>query len=435
MVPISPPETLFTLIEEALDKDLVVATYYLGASGSRSLLETAKRFAVGQTLGTWLDVPGIDNRMRQKHLGRIINVYEIPPRELAEYTESVGRDNPNRCSILQVGFPFMNFESSLTMLMTTVLGNDASTAVQAKLLDLAFPRRYVEQFRGPRLGLAGVRESTGVKEGPVLLNMIKPCTGYDPRTGADLFERVAMAGVDIVKDDELLGGPAFSPVTERVRLYKEAARHVFEKTGRKVKYFPNVSGALGTMLDTARRAVALGADGIMFNFVYGGLDTLAALAGDPEINVPIMVHYAGAGSLFEGATCGISSMLLLGKLPRLAGADIVHCASPYGGYPYLPDRCVSLVHTMRAELRGLKPVFPAVGGAITPGNAFRLVRELGEDIILAVGGSIQGHPQGPIAGVNALRAAIEASLSGVSLDEAALNYPELDQALKLWGRA
>lgn len=36
--------------------------------------------------------------------------------------------------------------------------------------------------------------------------MIKPCTGYTPEVGAKLFFEAAAGGVDIIKDDELIGG-------------------------------------------------------------------------------------------------------------------------------------------------------------------------------------------------------------------------------------
>ena len=66
------------------------------------------------------------------------------------------------------------------------------------------------------------------------------------------------------------------------------------------------------------------------------------LADDPAIAVPIMGHLAFAGALSarpaDGRQLRTSS---LGKLPRLAGADVVVYPSPYGTLPVLALRSTS----------------------------------------------------------------------------------------------
>ena len=76
---------------------------------------------------------------------------------------------------------------------------------------------------------------------------------------------------------------------------------------------------------------------------------------------------------------------------------------------------------------------PAVGSSITPQLIPRLMRELGNDIVIAAGGSVQGHPQGAKAGGDALRQAVDATLAGVSLKEYAADHAELAAALAAWG--
>ncbi len=61
----------------------------------------------------------------------------------------------------------------------------------------------------------------------------------------------------------------------------------------------------------------------MVNYVATGLPVLRALAEDPEINVPILAHMDVAGAFHMSPQFGMSSHIMLGKLARLAGADIV----------------------------------------------------------------------------------------------------------------
>ena len=62
---------------------------------------------------------------------------------------------------------------------------------------------------------------------------------------------------------------------------------------------------------------------------------------------------------------------------------------------------------------GLKPAFPIVGGGVKPGVVHRYLEDLGTDIILASGGAIKGHPQGPAAGVWAMYQAIDSYMTGI----------------------
>ena len=41
-----------------------------------------------------------------------------------------------------------------------------------------------------------------------------------------------LGGIDLIKDDELLGNPSYCPLTERIRAYNQASRAAFEETGK-----------------------------------------------------------------------------------------------------------------------------------------------------------------------------------------------------------
>ena len=108
-------------------------------------------------------------------------------------------------------------------MLTTLLGNDASTSVRAKLLELFIPPTLASLYPGPGFGIEGLRQLTGVERRPLLLNMIKPCIGFTPEEGARIFYQTALGGVDFIKDDELLGNPSFCPLETRVRAYIQAS--------------------------------------------------------------------------------------------------------------------------------------------------------------------------------------------------------------------
>ncbi|WHH57125.1 RuBisCO large subunit C-terminal-like domain-containing protein [Petroclostridium sp. X23] len=419
-------DQLFCLNEEIRQKEYVLATYYIELDKDSDIIAKASSMAVGQTVGTWVPVPGITDEMRDNHMGRVVNVIDLPPYELSSQVADI------KCTyLIQIAFPAVNFGAQFPMMLTTLLGNDASTSAQVKLVDLQLTESFASQFGGPNFGIEGIRNLAGEKSRPLILNMIKPCIGFSPEVGAKIFYETAMGGVDLIKDDELLGNPDFCPVVERVKAYNSASKAAYEKTGKRVIYIPNITDSVDRVLDHAKRAVEAGAKVLMINFATVGYSMLHTLA--KTVNVPILGHYAGAGMFYEGIHSGMSSPLAVGKLPRLAGADIVMINTPYGGYPLRYQKYIQTVQALSLPYYKIKPTMPSVGGGVHPGITERYIKELGTDIILSPGGAIHGHPEGAAAGVRAMRQAIDAVMNGIALDEAAKEHSELFAAIKLWG--
>jgi 2,3-diketo-5-methylthiopentyl-1-phosphate enolase len=237
----------------------------------------------------------------------------------------------------------------------------------------------------------------------------------------------------VIKDDELLGNTSFSAMLDRVSAYRRAADEVYEQTGHRAAYCPNITDRPEKTVENARRAQELGASMVMINGVTAGLGVIQAVAEDPVVTIPILAHYAGTGTLVENPRAGISSPLLLGKLNRLAGADVAMFGSVYSTYPLLREKYLRTAQFQTMPLYDLKPTMPSVGGGIHPVSAARIIEDLGFDVMLAVGGAIQGHPGGTEAGGWAMRAAIDAMVECVPLAEKAKEHPELRTALELWG--
>ena len=416
---------LYSLPENIREKDYIVATYYISLEKDVDIVKKASSLAIGQTIGTWVPVPGITDELREKYMGKVIQIFDIPSLDLS--TQINGEE---RQYLIQIAYPTANFTPDFPLLITALLGNDASTSAQVKLIDIEFPKAYAESFSGPRYGIDGIRRITGVKDRPLLLNMIKPCTGLTPEEGAGIFYQTALGEVDMIKDDELLGSPGYSKAYDRVKAFKKAAEAAYEKTGRRVLYLANVTDGSSTIMDTIEKVIEAGAEAVMVNFAAVGYSMLMQIAR--TVDVPILAHLAGAGMFYEGIQSGMSSPLAVGKLTRLAGADTVMVNTPYGGYPMLHQKYMQIIQQLTLPLYNIKPVMPSIGGGVHPGMVEKYMKELGNDMILAAGGAVQGHPMGAAAGANAMMQAIKAVMAGIPVEEAAKEKEELSAALKLW---
>jgi len=421
--------TLFIMPESINTEEHVIATYLIETKPEVDILNWAFSISIEQTTGTWVPVPEETPEVRQKYAGKIIGIYEIP-----HYEFELPAGLKSRSYVINIAFPWVNFGAQIPMLLSTVIGN-ISMMGRLKLLDLHFPHSFVQGFKGPKFGIAGIRKLLDIPERPLLNNMIKPCTGFPPEVGAKLFYEVAAGGGDIIKDDELLADPSFCPLEKRVKMYMEAERRAYEEKGERTLYTVNITDSANKVLDNAKRAIDAGANALMLNYLTAGISTLQALAEDPEINVPILAHLDFAGVLYESPFSGVSSTLVLGKLPRLAGADIVVYPNPHGKFPFLRDRYLQIALTLRAPFYEMRTVFPMPGGGVHQGAVPLLVKELGTDCIIGAGGAIHGHPTGPKAGARSFRQAIDAVMAGIPLEQAAQEHPELQSAVQTWGIA
>ncbi len=420
-------ESLPIALPDGVDyEEYVIGTYLVSFPKAIPVPQLAPALAIEQSTGTWVPVPGETPEVRRKHVAKVIGVYEVP-----DYEWMVPPEVGERRYIIQVAFPEINFGEQIPMLLTTVVGN-ISMAGRLKVLDIRFPKKYVAGFQGPKFGIPGIRKLLGVQGRPLLNNMIKPCTGYPPEVGVELFRAAALGGCDIIKDDELLANASFCQIEARVKLYMEAERQVYEETGEHTLYTVNVTDEVPKVFENARRAVELGCNAIMVNYLATGFPVLRTLAEDPAINVPILAHMDVAGALYAAEWHGISSHLVMGKLPRLAGADIEVFPAPYGKAPVLPEKFQRVAQNLTFPLYQLKPTFPMPSGGITPKMVPQVMRDLGPDIVIGSGGGIHAHPQGPVAGAKAFRQAIQATMEGRSLEDAAKEYPELKVALETW---
>lgn len=406
--------------------ELIHATYIMKAPAGISAEAAAKKLAVGQTTGTWVNVPGVTERMRREHEGRVIRVVEVPSVDVAP----PGSAGPSYV-LVTIGVPAANVGGDIPTLVTTVLGNDASTSVLAKLVELELPRAFHEAAGGPKFGLDGVRELTGVTDRPLLLSMIKPCIGMTIEASAEVFRETALGGADIIKDDEVLTHTTNSSPAERVRAFQVEAQRVFHETGRTVPYAVNITGRPDRMLEDAKACAEEGASALMINYAATGYGAMQMIRD--VTNVPVLGHFAGSGPVIESPDSGMVGAIATGQLPRVAGADMAMILTPWGGYPLSEHTYRQTVSALRAPVPGLKATLPLIGGGVHPGMVEKYVSDLGYDIALSPGGGVHGHPHGSRAGAMAMRQAIDAVVSGRSITEAALEHAELTVALDAFG--
>lgn len=408
--------------EVAFDDDYVIATYQAKVKTS-NIEKLAMAIADEQTTGTWIKV-GADSMEKTRRFGsRLVALYEVP-----DIGCDYQSDEPPMY-IIQIAYPMANFSTSMSALMTILFGNISASGM-IRLIDVAFPKKFIAQFQGPKFGVQGMRDVLGAPERPLLNAMIKPNIGWTPDEGADLFYKACKGGVDVIKDDELmLADSAFCPLVERVTKFMAAEKRVFEETGEHSLYAVNISDETAKVRDNAYRVLEAGGNCLMVNVYTTGFDTLKMLADDPNINVPILAHVNFAGTMASSTYTGIAAPLLVGKITRLAGGDFQINGHPFGKFPVSYKLFYRCFKFFTQPWWNIKPMMYACSGGTTQLAVEKIVKAVGTDVMLAAGGGVHGHPDGSEAGAKSMRQAIDAAMAGIPVVEYAKTHAELARML------
>lgn len=395
----------------------LIATYIL-KDIKGSPLKKAEEIALGLTVGSWTDLPVLEQSQLQKHKGKVVSVEEISGTE--------GE------ALVKIAYPHLNFSADIPAILTTVFGK-LSLDGKVKLIDLEFPEVLKKSFPGPRFGVNGIREKLNVYNRPLLMSIFKGVIGRDINYLADQLSSQALGGVDIVKDDEILFENHLTPMEERILVGKKVLTYTFESTGHRTLYAVNLTGRSSQLKEKARKAAELGADLLLFNVFAYGLDLLQELREDEEIGLPIMAHPAVSGAFLSSNHYGFSHSLILGKILRYAGADLSLFPSPYGSVALEKEKTISIKQELLKEDAFYKQAFPVPSAGIHPGLVPLLINDFGIDSVINAGGGVHGHPDGAIAGGKAFRQAIDVHLKCQTLLNGSETNPELKTAIELWG--
>ncbi len=393
----------------------VTATYRFPTHPEQQ--KQAEQYALGLTVGSWTDIGHLEQEQLKKHKGEVISV------EKGEEKDTV-----------KIFYPAANFSADLPAILTTVYGK-LSFFEGYELIDLTFDNEVLSQFPGPRFGVKGIRETLEVHDRPLLMAIFKGVMGRDLSFFSEQLEDLLEGGVDLIKDDEILFENDLTPFYKRVTTAKGILDRHYEQTGHRALYAVNLSGKTNELHEKAERAAELGANALLFNVHAYGLDALQSLRENNNINLPIVAHSALSGVLTGQTVGGYSYSLLVGKMTRMAGGDFSLYPSPYGNVAISRNDALAIGQALTEE-NPFEKVFSVPSAGIHPGMVPQLLEDFGsESLVINAGGGIFGHPDGPVQGTKAFRAAIDASVKGISLEEAAATSEPLKRAIDQWGTA
>ncbi|MCS7032386.1 MAG: ribulose-bisphosphate carboxylase large subunit family protein [Phycisphaerae bacterium] len=397
----------------------------------------AEVLASEQSSGTFVEVPGETPELRQRFAARIERIEDLGTVDAPSLpgARPLRPGQPLHRAVLTVSWPIENFGCNLPTLLATVQGNlfELSQFSGLKLLDLSLPESLTLRFRGPAYGVEGTRRLTGVQNRPLIGTIIKPSIGLSPAQTAELVKTLVEAGIDFIKDDELMANPPHSPLQDRVTAVMSVINDHAQRTGKKVMYAFNISDELDSMLAHYDCIVSHGGTCAMLSINQVGLSAVKRICDRGAL--AIHAHRNGFGMIHRHPMLGVE-FAAYQKIWRLVGVDQLHVNGIANKFWEPDDSVAASIHSCLAELHGLRRLLPVISSGQTGLQAPETYRRTKTvDLLYQAGGGIMAHPLGPAAGVAALRQAWEAAVLGVDLAEYARTRPELREQIRKFASA
>jgi ribulose-bisphosphate carboxylase large chain len=419
----------------SLHRPEFTARYFV--ESSMPMERVAETIAGEQSSGTFMALPGETDELKQRSRARVTRIEVLPPAEEPSLQSAFvdrrgGKQSFNRAEI-EIAFPVDNVGANISTLLATVAGNlfELGEVTGLRLLDIDMPTDYALRFPGPQFGIPGTRLLAGVHDRPIIGTIIKPSIGLSPQQTAQMVDSLCAADIDFIKDDELMADPPYAPFDERLKAVMPVIMKHAERRGRKPMYAINISGSIDEMLQRHDAVLDAGGTCVMVSVNWVGFAAVEHLRRHTQL--PIHAHRNGWGALTRCPQLGFA-FAAYQKLWRLAGIDQLHVNGIRSKFWEPDDSVISSALSCHAPFSGHKAVMPVFSSGQWAGQAHDIFQKLGStDLMHLAGGGIIGHPGGIAAGVESMREAWEAAVSGVSLEVFARSHPSLQGALAQFG--
>ena len=411
------------------ERDLIAMYYIEKAPETKDLEHASEEIAKESSIGTWTEIATLSSEIAKK---------------LKPSTYYIDKKN----KIVKIAYVEDLFEANnMSQILSAVAGNIfGMKALSAlRLLDISFPKKMVNAYKGPMLGIEGIRKLTKVKDRPLLGTIVKPKVGLDEINHAKVCGEAWRGGLDVVKDDENLTSMSFNKFEKRIDETLKVRDKIEKETGEKKIYMPNITAPLSTMKKRADYVIERGGEYLMVDVITIGFSALQEIREYLENkNVVIHAHRAMHAALTRAKDFGVS-MLTIGKIMRLIGTDQLHTGTVLGKMESGEEEVKDINHVITAsKVKGnnltmldqdwgkIKSVLPVASGGLSPLHIPELIKILGKNMVFQFGGGCHGHPNGTEAGAKAIRQAVDAALGGYDLKEYAKSHSELNKAIEKW---
>jgi ribulose 1,5-bisphosphate carboxylase large subunit-like protein len=419
-----------------MPRSVIKLTYRIETAGDIEAL--AAKIASDQSTGTFVALPGETPELKARVAARVGGIRPLEPSSVPSFPQ----DEPPtagrlyRRADVEIEYPLDAIGTDIAALMTIAIGGVYSIKgfTGIRVVDMTLPQEFAAAYPGPQFGTAGTRALTGVWDRPVIGSIVKPALGLRPHETAEQVWELVEADVDFIKDDEKLASPAYSSLKERVRAIMPIILDREQKTGKKVMYAFGISHHDPEEMVRNHDIVArAGGNAAVININSVGFGGLSFLR--KRCSLALHAHRNGWDILTRHPGLGMEFQVYQ-QFWRLLGIDQFQINGIRAKYWESDSSFVRSFEAVTTPLFSptdcsMPVVCSGQWGGQAPETYARTGRNV--DLLYLCGGGVVSHPDGPAAGVRAVRQAWEATVRGIPLETYAREHKELAQSLAKFG--
>ncbi len=394
-------------------KDDLVCLFRVEPAKGFSMKEAAGRVASESSVGTWTELAYLPKRIK----GLMAKAFEI------------------KGTYVKVAYPIDLWEpANMPQILSGIAGNifGMKAVKNLRLEDVNFPKKLVKSFKGPQFGIRGIRKMLKIYDRPLTATVPKPKVGLSTKEEVEVAYKAWLGGIDLEKSDENLASMKFNRFEERIKLLIKMRDKAEKITGERKSFLPNVTAETNEMIRRAKFVADNDGEYAMIDIItvgWAGFQTLREVCQD--LKLAIYCHRAMHAVMDRNLRHGIS-MLAIAKLTRIIGGDHLHTGTAnIGKLESNEGETEKINEFLQSKFYDVKPVFPVASGGVHAGLIPNLIKVLGKDITIQVGGGI--HTLGTEIGAKAIRESIDATLKNIPLKEYAKTHTALRVSLEKLG--
>jgi ribulose-bisphosphate carboxylase large chain len=308
----------------------LICLFRLEPASGYSIEEAAGRVASESSVGTWTELTTMKPRIRRL----MAKAYEI------------------QGNWVKIAYTPGLFEpGSMPQVLSSIAGNifGMKAVEHVRLEDVRWPSKLVRSFKGPRLGIQGVRRLFRVKNRPLSASVPKPKLGLTAKEHARAGYEAWMGGLDLLKDDENLTSQPFNKFQERVNECFRLRDKAEKRTGEKKSYLINITAETNEMLRRAKAVARAGGEYVMIDILTCGWASLQTLRDACEdLKLAIHAHRAFHAAFTRNRVHGMS-MLMVSDAARLIGVDQLHIGTVIGKLESPRDEVIGLRDNLQQQ--------------------------------------------------------------------------------------
>lgn len=415
----------------------ILCAYKIAPKAGVGYLEAAAHFAAESSTGTNVEVSTTDDFTR----GVDALVY---------YADEASQE-------VRIAYPLALFDRNITdgrmmlvSFLTLTIGNNQGMGdiEHAKMFDFYMPRRAIELFDGPAVGIQELWRILGrpVKDGGYIAGtIVKPKLGLRPEPFARACYEFWLGG-DFIKNDEPQGNQVFAPLKKTIPLVYDAMKRAMDETGEAKLFSANITADDHAEMVARGEFIleAFGPDADKVAFLVDGFVGGPGMVTTARRRFPgqfLHYHRAGHGMVTSPSSRRGYTAYVLAKMARLQGASGIHVGTMGHGkmegtaedraIAYIIERDEFQGPAYFQQWHGMRPTAPIVSGGM---NALRLpgfFANLGHaNILNTAGGGAYGHLDGAAAGARSLRQAHACWEAGADPIEWAKEHREFARAFE-----